>query len=131
MATIEKPTRDVFTQPPPLAGFNTFVENRPLVEAVRRDGAGWAEPSLVALGDEAGGEPLEWGRVANENPPILRAFDRYGNRIDEVEFHPAWHWLMELSIRHGTHALPWRDPGAGAHVARAAMMLASSGLQPG
>jgi putative acyl-CoA dehydrogenase len=131
MATIEKPTRDVFNQPPPLAGFNTYTENRPLVEAVGREGAGWAESRLVALGDEAGGEPLEWGRLANENPPVLRAFDRYGNRIDEVEFHPAWHWLMEMAIRHGTHALPWREPVAGAHVARAAMMLAGSGVEPG
>jgi len=131
MATIEKPTRNVFNQPPPLADYNTFVENRPLVEAVRREGADWAEARLVALGGEAAGEALEWGRLANENPPILRTFDRYGNRIDEVEFHPAWHWLMEMAIRHGTHALPWREPVAGAHVARAAMMLAGSGVEPG
>jgi len=131
MATIEKPTRHVFNQPPPLAGYNTFTENRPLVEAVRREGADWAEPRLAALGDEAGGEPLEWGRLANENPPVLRTFDRYGNRIDEVEFHPAWHWLMDMAIRHGVHALPWREPVAGAHVARAAMALAGSGGDPG
>jgi putative acyl-CoA dehydrogenase len=131
MATIESPTRVVLNQPPPLAGYNTFAENRPLREAVRREGAEWAEDRLVALGAESGGDPLEWGRLANENPPILRAFDRYGNRIDEVEFHPAWHWLMEMAVRHGTHALPWREAVSGAHVARAAMMLAGSGVEPG
>src|SRR3954453_15286752 len=135
MATIEHetqdPTRVVFNQPPPLEGYNLYLENRPLVEAARREGAAWAEERLVAMGEEAGGEPVEWGRLANENPPILRTHDRYGNRIDEVEFHPAWHWLMELSIRHGTHALPWREQRAGAHAARAAIMLTGSALESG
>src|SRR5690348_5560342 len=96
MATIEhNPTREVFNQPPPLEGYNLYLENRPLVEATHREGAGWAEDRLIAMGEEAGGEPIEWGRLANENPPILRTHDRYGNRIDEVEFHPAWHWRSE------------------------------------
>jgi putative acyl-CoA dehydrogenase len=132
MATIESnPTREVFNQPPPLEGYNLYLENRPLVEAVQREGAGWAEERLLAMGDEVGGEPLEWGRLANENPPVLKTHDRYGNRIDEVEFHPAWHSLMELSIRHGTHALPWLDPRPGAHAARAAIMLTGSALESG
>src|SRR4051794_35434464 len=127
----ENPTRIVFNQPPPLEHYNLYTENRPLVEAVHREGAGWAEERLLAMGEEAGGEPLEWGRLANENPPQLRTHDRYGNRIDEVEFHPAWHWLMELSIRHGTHALPWREPRDGAHAARAAMMLTGGAVESG
>jgi putative acyl-CoA dehydrogenase len=132
MATIESnPTREVFNQPPPLEGYNLYTENRPLVEAVHREGAGWAEERLLAMGDEAGRDPIEWGRLANENPPILRTHDRYGNRIDEVEFHPSWHWLMELSIRHGTHALPWIEQRPGAHAARAAIMLTGSALESG
>jgi putative acyl-CoA dehydrogenase len=118
-------------QPPPLRGYNLYAENRPLAEAVRREGASWAEDRLVALGREAGGEPLEWGRLANEHPPVLRTHDRYGNRIDEVEFHPAWHRLLELSVRSGIHALPWREPRPGAQVARAAMMLVMSGVEAG
>src|SRR3954447_19345537 len=132
MATIEhNPTREVFNQPPPLEGYNLYVETRPLVEAVHREGAGWAEERLMAMGEEAGGEPLEWGRLANENPPVLKTHDRYGNRIDEVEFHPAWHWLMELSVRHATHALPWIEQRPGAHAARAAIMLTGSALESG
>src|SRR3954449_2069607 len=125
------PTREVFNQPPPLRGYNMYLENRPLTEAALREGAAWAEEHLVRLGEEAGGEPLEWGRLANENPPQLKTHDRYGNRIDEVEFHPAWHWLMELSIRHRTHALPWREPRDGAHAGRAGVMLTGSALESG
>jgi putative acyl-CoA dehydrogenase len=135
MATIEHhtedPTRVVFNQPPPLEGYNLYLENRPLAEAARREGAAWAEERLIAMGEEAGGEPLEWGRLANENPPILRTHDRYGNRIDEVEFHPAWHWLMDLSVRHATHALPWIEKRSGAHAARAAIMLTGSAVESG
>ena len=125
------PTREVFNQPPPLRGYNMYLENRPLTEAALREGAAWAEDHLVRLGEEAGGEPLEWGRLANENPPTLKTHDRYGNRIDEVEFHPAWHWLMEMSVKHGTHALPWIEPRPGAHAARAALMLSGSAVESG
>src|SRR5215208_47292 len=132
MATIEHdPTREVFNQPPPLEGYNLYLENRPLVEATHREGAGWAEDRLIAMGEESGGEPLEWGRLANENPPILRTHDRYGNRIDQVEFHPAWHWLMDMSVRHATHALPWREQRPGAHAARAAIMLTGAAVEAG
>ncbi|GAC1323866.1 MAG: acyl-CoA dehydrogenase family protein [Thermoleophilaceae bacterium] len=131
MATIENPAHTVFNQPPPLEGHNLFLENRPLVEAVAREGAEWAHDRVADFGAEAGGEPLEWGRLANENPPILRAYDRYGNRIDEVEFHPAYHRLMEMSVSRGVHALPWREPVAGAHVARAAMMLIGGEVESG
>jgi putative acyl-CoA dehydrogenase len=124
-------THEVLNQPPPLTGRNLFEENRVLAEAVRREGAGWAEPRLRELGAVAGGEPLEWGKLANDNPPVLRTHDRNGNRIDEVEFHPSWHWLMRMSVEHGTHALPWREPRPGAHVARAALMLCGSGLESG
>ena len=114
------PTHDVFNQPPPLTGHN--VANDPvLLDALDREGAGWARGDVLELGHRAGSaEAIELGRLANEHPPALRAFDRYGNRIDEVEFHPAWHALLKVAVGHGLHAAPWRDQRAGAHVARAA-----------
>jgi putative acyl-CoA dehydrogenase len=130
--TVAESTREVFNQPPPLEGHNAFESNLPLVEAVDREGAGWAVDRLRTLGDEAGSHHvLDLGRLANENPPILRTHDRFGNRIDEVEFHPAWHELMRHAVGHGMAALPWREPGPGAHVARAAIMLTMSGVEAG
>ena len=84
---------------------------------------GWAEAQVSAVGEIAGGEAVEWGRQANENPPKLRTHDRYGHRIDEVEFHPAWHKLMDVAVSHGLHSLPWTEPRPGGHVARAAAFV--------
>src|SRR5215469_9728009 len=109
-------------QPPPLAGYNLLTQNRPLAEALEREGAGWAAEPATAFAETLGGEPAEWARLANEHPPKLRTHDRFGNRIDEVEFHPAWHGLMRTSIEHGVHALSWREQRPGAHVARAALL---------
>ena len=107
MATREKPTfgnHTVANQPPPLADYNVFETDRVLVEAVDREGADWATARIAAVGEFAGSaEAQELGRVANENGPKLRTHDRYGNRVDEVEFHPAWHELL------GTAG----DPGRG------------------
>ena len=118
-------------QPPPLAGYDLYGENRPLVEAVAREGAAWADAELRALGTLLGGEPLEWGRLANEHPPKLRTHDRFGERIDEVEFHPAWHELLRLGVEHGLHASPWREPRPGAHVARAAAFATLAQVEAG
>ena len=113
----------VANQPPPLEGYNTFAADRVLAEALRREGAEWAEERCLRMGAEAGrAETLRWAAQANENPPRLRTHDRYGNRIDEVEFHPAWHELMRLAIPWGVHCSPWSEPRPGAHVARAAAM---------
>jgi len=117
-------THDVTNQPPPLVGYNTFESDRALSEALVREGAGWAEDRCRSLGERAGSEEAqEWGRVVNQVTPVLRTHDRYGNRIDEVEFHPAWHELMNVAVSNGLHALPWRDTQAGSHVARAAMFM--------
>jgi putative acyl-CoA dehydrogenase len=110
-------------QPPPLAGYDLFSENRPLVEALRREGAGDDEQRCAAFGRLCGGEPLELGRLANEHLPVLRTHDRFGERIDEVEFHPVWHGLLGLGVEHALHALPWREPSPGAHVTRAALFM--------
>jgi putative acyl-CoA dehydrogenase len=104
-------------QAPPLRGYNLVAENRPLLEALRREGAGWYEETLLTFGEELGGEPLEWGRLANAHPPVLRTHDRYGNRIDEVEFHPAWHGLLQFGVETGVHALPVNVPRAAAFIA--------------
>jgi putative acyl-CoA dehydrogenase len=124
-------THEVQNQPPPLEGYDVFGSDRALVEAVRREGASWIEERAHALGTIAGGEAIAWGRLANANPPILRTHDRYGHRIDEVEFHPAWHDLMRTSVENGLHALPWREPRSGAHVARAALFFVFSQAEAG
>lgn len=92
-------------QPPPLAGYDLFSENRPLVEALRREGGTPDEERCAAFGRLCGSEPLELGRLANEHPPLLRTHDRFGERVDEVEFHPAWHTLLELGVAHGLHTV--------------------------
>jgi putative acyl-CoA dehydrogenase len=115
-----------------LVGYNVFEADAPLREALEREGAGWAHDWVSELGRLAGTEEaIAWGFQANENPPKLRTHDRFGNRIDEVEFHPSWHRLMEVAIGHGLHALPWREPRLGAHAARAAGFYVWSQVEGG
>ena len=107
---------------PPLEGVDVFSSNLPLVEALEREGGGWARERAAALGQFVGGEPQQdWGRLANENKPVLRTHDRYGNRIDEVEFHPAWHQLMQMGVEHELHSLPWTAPSRRARRPRRAV----------
>src|SRR6266849_4437786 len=111
----------VSNQAPPLVGYNLFDSDLPLRESLEREGGSWAQDAVHELGRLAGTEEaIAWGFQANANPPQLHTHDRFGNRIDEVEFHPAWHRLMEVAIGNGLHALPWREPRPGAHAARAA-----------
>jgi len=120
-------THEVFNQPAPLADYDLFSADAALSEGVVREGAGWAIDRLRALGSRCSDPAIiELGRLANANPPALRTFDRFGHRRDEVEFHPAWHALLELLFDHGVHSSPWAEPRPGAHVARAAkfMMMA-------
>ncbi len=124
-------THDVTNQPPPLADIDLFSTNVPLVEALRREGGEWVLQRGAALGREVGGEPLQWGRLANENRPVLRTHDRYGNRIDEVEFHPAWHDLMRLWTRHELHSLPWTSDEPSPHVARAGLYMTAIQAEAG
>jgi putative acyl-CoA dehydrogenase len=125
-------THEVFNQSTPLEGYNVLAEDRPLHEALRREGAEWAEERAIEVGEIAGrAQTIRWGYEANENTPKLHTHDRFGNRIDEVEFHPAWHELLRVGIGHGLHALPWREPQHGAHVARAAMFIVFSQAEAG
>jgi putative acyl-CoA dehydrogenase len=135
LSTLERTsfaTHEVTNQPPPLEGYNVFERDTVLVEALRREGGDWAEDEARKLGAICGRpDVIGRGVQANENPPRLRSHDRFGNRIDEVEFHPAWHELMRLGISHGLHASPWRDPRPGAHVARAAKFILLSQVEAG
>jgi putative acyl-CoA dehydrogenase len=131
-------THTVFNQVPPLQDVDVFSSNLPLVEAVRREGAGWVSERAAELGrfvgaagGGAGGFPIEWGRLANENKPVLRTFDRYGHRIDEVEFHPAWHQLMRMGVEHELHSLPWTSDEPFAHTARAALYMTAMQAEAG
>ena len=118
------PTHEVINQVPPLVG--TDITSHPaLFEGLQREGAGWAEAEVRALGALGNSEHYqEAGRLANEHPPVLRTHDRYGNRVDEVEYLPQYHALMQTAVEHGLHGAPWADDRPGAHVARAAEVIA-------
>ncbi|MEZ5074303.1 MAG: acyl-CoA dehydrogenase family protein [Solirubrobacterales bacterium] len=141
MSTVEKQTATgpgaaathaVVNQSEPLAGYNVFSADRALVEAVAREGGDFEVAMIREVGGIAGRpETIELGRLANEHPPELRSHDRFGNRIDEVEYHPAWHEVMAIHVSHGLHALPWRRPEPGAHVARAAAFMCLSQAEAG
>jgi len=116
-------THVVENQPPPSGPRDLWADDLPLREAVAREGGAWAGDALAAYGLLAGGDLAEAGRLANEHRPRFLPFDRGGRRIDEVEFHPAYHALMAAAVRHGVPNFAWRHAGrAGAHVARAALM---------
>jgi putative acyl-CoA dehydrogenase len=117
------PTHEVFNQVPPLVGADIST-HAALLEGLHREGAGWAEPELRELG--AMGNSEQWqevGRLVDQHPPVLRTHDRYGNRIDEIEYLPQYHDLMRTAVEHGLHGAPWADDRVGAHVARAAKIV--------
>ena len=104
-----------------LADYNMYAQDTALREAVQREGAAWADADLLRFGQLTGSaEYLEQGHLANKHQPELETHDRFGNRIDLVKFHPAYHRFMGTAIEHGLHSSPWTNPRAGAHVARAA-----------
>lgn len=117
-------THEVTNQVPPLVGHDTAADPA-LLEGVEREGAAWALDEIHELGRLAGTEEArEWGRLAERVPPRLHTHDRWGRRVDEVEYVPAYHRLMETAVTHGIHAAPWADDRPGAHVARAAKFYA-------
>lgn len=122
-------------QAPPLVDLDVVSTDRALAEAVVRHGSEAVLEGLRPLGAEAGSaEAREQGRLANEHHPVLTPYDRYGNRVDEVSFHPAWHWLMERAVGHGLAATPWEQQADGdpdAHLRRAAGFMAWSHTEPG
>ncbi|GAA3979663.1 DNA alkylation response protein [Actinomadura viridis] len=116
-------THEVTNQAPPLAPYDAS-DDAALLEGLRREGAGWAEDDVRRVGRMAGGpEAQQWGEDANRHEPSLRTHDRFGHRIDEVEFHPAWHQLMRVAVAEGLAGSVWASDRPGAHVARTATGL--------
>jgi putative acyl-CoA dehydrogenase len=114
---------EVFNQVPPLVGHDTAADVA-LLEGLEREGAGWAAEEIHELGRLAGSADAQaLGRLAERVPPRLLTHDRYGHRVDEGEYVPAYHQLMETAVGHGLHAAPWADDRPGAHVARAAKFM--------
>ena len=113
-------THEVTNQVPPLEDVNLFTSDPVLVQALSDHGAGWAAPKAEAFGAALGtAETMEAGRLANVHPPELTLFNRYGQRLDEVRFHPAYHQMMALGMEHGVHNLAWTADQTGGHVAHA------------
>jgi putative acyl-CoA dehydrogenase len=117
-------TQETSNQAPPLTGHNLYLTDATLVEAIHREGGGWADGQLREVGKLMGGEEAQrWGFDANENEPELHTHDRFGNRRDEVTFHPSWHQLMRTAIENQVHSLPWIETRKGANVARAGLFM--------
>lgn len=115
-------THEVLNQPPPLADYDAYETDGTLRAVTHAFGAEWAEPKLSRAGRTAGSAHVQQlARQANRHTPELKTHDRFGNRVDQVEFHPAWHELMTLAIGQEAHSLSWTDPRPGAQVARAAL----------
>ena len=116
------PTHDVTNQPPALEDYNLFDGDPALREALEREGGAWASDACRALGADLGtAQTFAWGHDANRFPPELRTFDRWGQRIDEVEFHPTYHQLMDLAMRHRVATLPWIERRVGSTPAQVAL----------
>ncbi len=144
MTVLDRSTHDVLNQAPPIAPYNVFEADLPLGEALEREGGAWGAERLRDTGRLAGSvEALEHSERCERNEPVLRTHDRYGNRIDEVDLDPSWHWLLREAIEREIHALPWRPapdgtnggaaPGtrAGGHTVRAALMYVWSQVNSG
>jgi len=115
-------THAVTNQVPPLIDWNPAT-SPVLIEALIREGGGWGLDEVTELGALSGGATAQrWGDLADRNRPVLHTHDGYGNRVDEIEYDPAYHELMRTAIGHGLHAAPWADDRPGAHVVRAAKM---------
>ena len=127
--TMGEPTHEVLNQPPPLEDYSLYETDAALREGHAREAGGAFEAELLAFGRLVGrAETFALGRQANRFAPELRTHDRFGHRIDEVEFHPAWHAVMRLAMEHRVHNLPWAWPEPGTIVAR--VVLARTSLPP-
>jgi putative acyl-CoA dehydrogenase len=133
-ASLAVATTAATNQATPLTGYDVVQSDLALVEAVRRTASNPEEvlDSLKDLGELAGtAEAREHSMLANRNEPVLETFDRFGHRIDEVAFHPSWHWLMERAVGFGLAATPWTSDDPDAHLRRAAGFVAWSQVESG
>ena len=127
-----QPTYESTNHPPELVDYNLFTSHPALVDALAYEAAPSVSSQLAALGERLGTADLfTLGDVANRNPPELKLFDRFGTRLDEVVFHPAWHELLRALVAEGLHTGPWAEPAPGAHVARAAAYLCWAEIENG
>jgi putative acyl-CoA dehydrogenase len=125
-------THTVFNQAPPRVAVNEFTANTPLVEAVEQYEAGWARSELESIGALVGTEEFQRNaETANSHVPTLASHDRYGNRVDEVRYDPAYHRILGEAVAHGVHTSAWADPKPGANVARAAGFMLFAQIEPG
>ena len=125
-------THEVSNLSTELCDYNMYSQDAALCEAVQREGGQWADGELSKFGQMTGSaDYLELGNLANKFQPEFDTHDRFGNRIDLVKFHPAYHQLMKTSIEQGLHASPWTSPGPGAHVARAAKSFLHGQVEAG
>ncbi len=120
---VQLDTHEVLNQPPPFEEVNLFTGDRALADAVARAGGARHRERLTSLGARCGSaEVIDWGVEANRNIPVLESYDRFGQRIDEVRFHPAYHQLMRLGLDSGLASVAWDGTPAG-HVAHAAILF--------
>lgn len=126
------PARLVLNQAKPLFPVNTFDVDIAMQETLSREGGEWGTDLLREVGKLAGSvEAQEHGARAERNEPVLKTHDRYGNRIDEVQLDPSWHWMMDQAVTFGLHALPWQEDEPGGHLIRAAAFMQYSYLNSG
>jgi putative acyl-CoA dehydrogenase len=137
MATVERPTgqaitHEVTNQPPPLLGHNAFDADPALQEALVREGGEWGIDRARELGALVASEEAdEHRRRAQRNVPILRTHDRYGHRVDEIEYDPSMHWMLRQGVEREVNSLAWRESQPGAHVVRYALFYLFNGLDTG
>lgn len=125
-------THTVFNQSAPRVDVNEYELNTVLVEAVNRHDAAWATSELTDVGALVGSAQFQHdAKLANTITPELHTFDRWGNRIDEVEYHPSYHRIIAAAVEHGAHTRCWADPQPGSHVARAAIFMLFGQIEPG
>jgi putative acyl-CoA dehydrogenase len=125
-------THEVINQPKPLEPYNLYTSDTPLREGIARGEAQWHEEALTAFGAKIGtAEHYALGRDANRFTPVLETHDRFGRRLDTVNYHPAYHELMKTGIEAQMHALPWNESRRGAFVARAAIHYMHSQIEAG
>jgi putative acyl-CoA dehydrogenase len=125
-------THEVINQATPLADNNFFDADPALAAALQREGGGWGVDRVRDFGAVVGSsEALEHARRAQRNVPVLHTHDRFGHRIDQVEYDPSMHWMLRLGVEREVNSLPWRDPRPGAHVVRAALFYLLNQLDTG
>jgi len=133
MAPAPTPEPTSANQAPPLEPYNLFTTDPVLGDAVEREGGAAAGDDLVTFGARVGSvEVVEWADQANRHEPELVTHDRFGERVDEVHYHPAYHSLMDLSVSEGLHCRHYEaDPGDGGYVARNAAMFLMAQVEVG